>query len=773
MPHSLDSLKKMGLPKTNGRLVVKGVEGTVTIIRDKWGGAHISARSDHDVWFGQGFCHAQERLWQMERTRRFARGTLSEVLGEALVPIDRYYRRLGIQRVSVRDFQQLNHEAQLIVLALCEGVNAAVASMKELPPEFAVLDLQPEKWSPADTIAVWKTIYLTQTTDYTSKIFRAAIARELGPEALAILEPGYPEEAPAVFPPGSTGAGLGEDLVKLLEKVNEFAPLSGPVVGSNNWVVDGHMSASGKPLLAGDPHAVIQVAPVWYMNHLKTADWEATGVNTPGVPGILLYGHNGHVGWTVTNALADISDLFIEKLDASGRKYLYRDRWLDADIRHEEIKVKGKAQPVIEDIPVTIHGPLVSGGPLGPGVPLAWQWTGHKAVTTFECIPGMMRAHTVDEFRESQRHWQGPPMNRVFADTAGNIAYQLLPDIPVRAHGGANPVPVPGWTGDHDWVSTIPFDELPWGKSPARHSIVSANNRVVPRGYRYHVNLGAIPYRAHRIEQMLAEKSSFTVRDFMRMQGDYFSIPAGDMVAALRGIKPDAASRQPLAMLIAWDAVLAPDSAAAALYHIFLQRLLSRVFDCMRRLPGSALVMERWGLTYLAKLARLIRADDRALLELNTGTRGKTWQRVLRESLAEAWDTAVEKLGPDPAKWAWGSLHKQTLVHNLGRAAPYDKLFNLPPVALGGDGSTVFNSGGPYLSSFAPTVGVSFRMILDFADLAHGWWVLPPGQSGVPGSPHYRDGIAPWRSVKYHPLLWDWGEIKAAQEGTLRLAPAP
>lgn len=767
------SLEKHGLPKINGRTEVKGLEGRLAIIRDRWGCAHIDAVSEHDIWFGQGFCHAQDRLWQMERTRRFARGTLSEVLGEALIPVDKYYRRLGLQRVSVRDFPQLNGEAQRILEAFSEGVNAAMASARQMPPEFEVLGLEFEKWSPEDSIAVWKTIFLTQTSDYTAKIFRAALARKLGAQALAILEPGYPEDGPVIIPPGATGKGLGEELSRLLAEVNKVAPLSAPGTGSNNWVVDGTLTKSGMPLLASDPHAVIQIAPVWYMNHLKTPEWEATGVNTPGVPGLLLFGHNEWVGWCVTNAMADMADLFIEKFDKLYGKYLYRGRWLEAEIRHEEIKVKGRKELVIEHIPVTLHGPLVSGGPLGEGVPLSWQWSGHKVITTFECIPGMVRARNVDEFRESQRNWAGPPMNRVTADVEGNIAYQLLPEIPVRAHKGASPVPVPGWTGEYDWQGNIPFDELPWVKNPDRHHFATANNRVVAKDYKYHVNLLTIPYRAQRIEQMLAKKKKFTPEDFMKMQGDYTSIPAVEMVGLLKKVKPAKETRDALKMLTAWDGVLSPDSATAALYEVFLQKLLGRLFDCARGLPGAEVSLERWGLCYLFKLNNLIATDDRALLELNKGTKGKTWARVINESMAEAWVSLADKLGNNPEKWAWGKLHKQTFVHNLGRTPPHDKTFNIGAVGLGGDGTTVFNSGGPYLSSFISTVGVSFRMILDFSDLKHAWWVLPPGQSGHPGSPHYSDGIEPWLKVKYYPMLWDWTEIKENQEGTLRLVPTP
>lgn len=767
-----EHLKSTGLPQIEGTLEVSGLDGPVAVIRDRWGCPHIEAQSEHDIWFAQGFCHAQDRLWQLERTRRFARGTLSEILGEALIPIDRYYRRLGIRRVADRDWPQLNREAREILQAFSDGVNAGIASMRELPPEFKVLELEPERWSPEDSIALWKVIYLTQTVHYGGKVFRAAIARELGAEAAVLLEPEYPEEAPAACPPGSTGKGLGEELDKLIELANELAPFSSAEGGSNNWVVDGHLSASGKPLLAGDPHAVIQIAPVWYQNHLKIPDWEMIGVSTPGVPGILLYGHNGHVGWSVTNAMADIADVFVERFDESYRQYLHRGEWREAEVWHEEIKVKGRSEAVVEDIPVTVHGPLVSGGPISPGVPLAWQWTGQGVVRTFECIRGMATARDVDEFCESQRNWSGPPMNRVVADDSGNIAYQLIPEIPVRAHGGANPVPAPGWTGEYDWVGSIPFEELPCAKNPERHFIATANNRVVPVGYKYHVNALTVVYRAWRVEQLLRSKERFDIKDFMSFQGDRYSIAAATMVGILKKVKPAEETRESLEMLRGWDCILSPESGAAVIYQVFLEKLMGRLFAFAKGKPGAATALARWQLCYLPNLLRQIERDDRSLLDLNRGTRGKTWERVMLDSLKEAQDFLAKNQGPEPSQWALGRLHKQTFVHNLGRTPPHDETFNIPSVGLGGDGTTVFNSGSSYGGDYDSNVGVSFRMILDFADLNRSVWVLPPGQSGHPGSRHYSDGIEPWLNVEYRPMLWDWGDIRANEEGTLQLRPS-
>lgn len=771
MTFTSEQLKKLGLPQIEGVLRVSGLDRPVTIVRDRWGCPHINAQNEHDVWFSNGFCHAQDRLWQIERTRRFARGTMSEILGEPLIHIDKYYRRVGIRRVAEHDWPLLNQEARTILQAFSDGVNAGIASLPKLPPEFKVLEIEPEPWTPIDCIAVWKLVLLAQAEDYNSKVFRAAIVQQLGPQALTFLEPEYPEEAPVICPPGSKGKGLGEELDRLIALVNQLTPFSSLEAGSNCWAVDSHLSASGKPLLAGDPHAVVHIAPIWYQNHLRTPDWEMIGVSSPGVPGIFFYGHNGHVAWAGTNPVADIADLFVERFDKSYREYWHRDQWHEAEVWHEEIKVKGRIEPVVEDIPVTVHGPVISGGPLGSGPALALQWTGQEVMRTFECIAAMAKARDVDEFRESQRNWGGSHMNRVTADDSGNIAYQLIGDIPVRAHGGANAVPAPGWTGEYDWVGNIPFDELPWFKNPARHFIATANNRVIPADYKYHVNLTTRPYRAWRIEELLQSQPHLEIQDFVSIQGDRYSRPAASLGQILTNLEPTAETQQALEMMSHWDCILSPESPDAALYQLFLQKLLGRLFSFARGLPGTATSLDSWQVCYLPKLLQQVERDDRSLLELNENTRGMTWQQVILDSLKEAWDLLSQTQGSDPSQWAWGKLHQQTFVHNLGRTPPHDHTFNLPPVGIGGDSTTVFASWASYQSSFTTTIGTSFRMIVDLADLNRSLWILPPGQSGHPGSPHYSDGIQPWLNLEYHHMLWDWDQIKANQEGTLELTP--
>jgi penicillin amidase len=740
-------LRGSGHPQHEGEIQIQGLNGSVSIVRDAHGVPHITAESEHDVWFAQGFCHGQDRLWQLERFRRFARGTLSEILGEALIPVDRFYRRLGIQRHSERDWLLLGADARKIVRWFTDGVNAAIASFDDLPPEFQVLGIQPDWWTPEDSIAVWRVITFTQMADFTNKILAGSIHAKYGEDAVSLLQPEYPGGAPVVVPTGADAENIGSQLAEILRQAQELVGLTTEGVGSNNWAVSGEKSASGKPLLAGDPHAVVQIAPVWYLNHLTHSEFDVIGASTPGVPGMLMYGHNHKVAWSVTNAIADVSDLFVERFNEDYSLYEHEGEWLAPEVWDEEIAVKGRDEPLREQILVTKHGPVVAGGPGEEGPALAHQWTGHEVLRTFETLPGSFRARDVDEYVDSQSTWVGPPMNKIVADTQGNIAYQLVGDIPLRKHGGANPVPVPGWSGDYDWQGSIPFEQLPSSLNPETHYVATANNRVVDETYPHWIG-GGTPWRAWRIETMLKEDDAFDVAGFQRMQTDRFSMATPIFQAALEKMQV-AEELQPYAdMLKDWDGVLAPDSAAAALYQTTGVALMKRLYAFVSDLPGGSTAAALWRTWPSSKVLEQMTDDNTGLLDLNPETRGRSWSDVVNQALREATAKLHAEQGEDPQSWSWGALHRQRFVHNLGREAPHDETFNIADVPVGGDGSTVFAASVDLRDYRAPS-GVSYRQIIDLDDFAKSVWILPPGQSGHPGSPHYQDGIEPWLKGEY------------------------
>ena len=764
-----EQLRQSGLPRHEGELRLQDLKGTVTIVRDEHGVPHIEAESEHDLWFAQGFCHGQDRLWQLERFRRFARGTLSEILGEALIPVDRFYRRLGVQRHSQRDWPLLGGEARKILRWFSDGVNAAIASFDELPPEFQVLGIQPEWWSPVDSIATWRVITFTQMSPLATKLFAGAVQGRYGAEAVSILQPDYPPDSPVIVPTGGTASDVGAQLASMIDEAGKVAELTPEGVGSNNWAVDGQRSASGKPLLAGDPHAVVQIAPVWYLNHLKHQDFDVIGSSTPGVPGMLMYGHNHHVAWSVTNAIADVSDVFIERFNDDFSRYEHEGEWIEPELWQERIEVKGRDEPIEETILVTKHGPVVSGGPGEEGPALAHQWSGHDVLRTLETLPDSFRARDVHQYMDSQYSWVGPPMNKVLADTSGNIAYQLVGDVPIRRHNGANPFPVPGWSGEFDWTETIPFEKLPRSVNPDTHYVATANNRVVDATYPHWIGSGT-PWRAWRIETLLGERDDFDVAGFQALQTDRYTMAAPLFQSALAGFTIDDDMEPYAALLREWDGVLSPESAGAALYErtgVVLMRSLYATFD---DLPAAEAGGAPWSTWPSAKVLAQMNEGDTRILDLNPATRGQSWSDVFNRALREAATRLREEQGDDAASWAWGVLHHQRFVHNLGREAPHDATFNIPDVAIGGDGSTVFASAVKP-ADFSAGSGVSFRMIVDLDDLSKSVWIVPPGNAGHPGSPHYRDGVEPWLNGEYWSMSTRPEDYTANADATMTLRP--
>lgn len=766
---SPEEIRQSGLPPHDGTLRLPELKGRVEIVRDEHGVPHITAESEHDLWFAQGFCHGQDRLWQLERFRRFARGTLSELLGEPLIGVDRFYRRLGVQRHSERDWPLLGADARKILRWFSDGVNAAIASFDELPPEFQVLGIQPDWWSPVDSIAVWRVIAFTQMRDYHLKIFAGAVHEQFGAEAVKLLQPDYPGEAPVIVPTGADADGLNAQLSEILEQSQDMVAAASDGVGSNNWAVDGEKSASGAPLLAGDPHAVVQLSPVWYLNHLKHQDFDVIGASTPGVPGVLMYGHNHHVAWSVTNAIADVSDLFVERFNDDFTQYEHEGEWYEPEIWHETIEVKGREHAIEEDILVTRHGPVVSGGPGEDGPAMAHQWSGHDVLRTLETLPGSFRARTVQAYIDSQLTWSGPPMNKILADMEGTIAYQLVGDIPVRAHRGGNPVPVPGWTGEYDWIGTVPFEDLPTSVDPDTHYVATANNRVVDETYPHYIG-GGTPWRAWRIETMLRERDDFDVAGFQRMQLDRQTMAAPMLSKALEELDVDEDLDRYAQLLRDWDGVLAPDSAAAAVYQATGTALMRDVSSFLADLPAAAVGRSAWAAWPSPNVLNAITVGDSSILELNPATRDQSWNDVFNRALRAAVEQMRESQGDDAAAWTWSGMHRHHFVHNLGREAPGDAIFNLPDVGLGGDSTTVFASGVDG-RSFQAKSGVSYRMIVDLDDLARSVWVLPPGQVGHPGSPHYGDGVASWLAGDYWSMSTRPEDYAANAESTLVLEP--
>ena len=754
-------LLRRAFPLVAGRLTVRGLQAPVTVIRDRWGVPHLYAENAHDLFFAQGYVHAQDRMWQMDFNRRVPSGRLSELFGEVTLPSDRFLRTIGMRRSADAERSRLDPEALAALGAYAAGVNAWLdRNASRLPLEFTILRYRPEPWTPTDTLAFGKFLAWTLGGNWRYQLLRAHLIARFGVEGLRVLLPPYPSDAPVVVPPSARARSWGT--TALLRLVDAGGLRAG--LGSNNWVLSGSRTETGRPILANDPHLEAQMPSIWYEMHLHGGPYDVIGATIPGVPGVLI-GHNADVAWGVTNAAPDVQDLYIERFDPSDpTRYLYRGRWEPATVVRETIRVRGRPDPVAADVRITRHGPILNDVVDGLGSFLALRWTALDPGTIFASVLRLDRARTWREFRAALRLWTVPAQNFVYADRQGNIGYQLPGRIPIRA-GGGGLTPVPGWTGEYEWIGEIPFDRLPSVLNPPRGYIVTANNQIVPDDYPYLVSHEWDPgFRAKRIETLLAPIRRATIADMRTIQMDLGSLPAQETIRALAGLH---LAREPaaglLAELRAWDGVLGAESRPAAIYEAFRLTLTPLVFKDALGGELYTRYLERSEAWQLA-LLRLLRTPASGWW----GARGR--DAVVEEALVEAHALLTRHLGADRSRWTWGRLHTMRFVHPLGRIPGLAWIFNARAPQTGGDLFTV-NNGGFAPDTFSQIIVASYRQIIDLADWDRSIAIHATGQSGLPFHGHYRDFVVLWASGRYHPMLFSRARIQQAADGTLTLAP--
>ena len=790
-------LMRRPLPKTRGKLRLPGLHEPVEVITDRYGVPHIYAHNEDDLFFAQGYIHAQERLWQMELNRRIASGRLSEIFGDIALEADRFSRRLGMHRAAAAAEAQLAEHIRRILGSYARGVNTFI-EQHNLSIEFKLLRFKPAPWQIAHSIQWGKMMAWNLGSNWETEIIRARIVAKLGAERAAILEAGYDPSHPLIIPPGVQYAGIN---LGMLEQYEELKQLSGfgMMGGSNNWVVDGSMSVTGLPILCNDPHLGQAAPSIWFECHLVAGDIDVVGASFPGTPGIVI-GHNQHIAWGITNAVSDVEDLYVEKFHPHNpHLYEYQGKWEEAQVIREEIKVRGHKTPTIEEVLVTRHGPILvnmlpptNGNPTNQNgsntdtgeLPLALRWTGLELHSIVSALQKLNRASNWEDFRNALRDWDVPPQNIIFGDSEGNIGYVMAGAIPIRAKGQAL-LPVPGWTGEYEWTGYIPFDELPQTYNPTQHFIVTANNRVVNDDYPYYItNEWLNGYRAQRIRDLLTSKGKLALSDMATIQGDQFALPAVEIVPHILKVATDERRAKALDILRSWDYILHPDSPGAAIYTTFLSTLERLVFSAilgddetlinMYLGVGSTIMSLQNSYSSRSKplLIRLLNQHDDSWFANSAIANGpKTWDAAI----ANAFDAAVEelrdKLGDDIARWKYGSIHKMTYNHALGAVKPLNKIFNRGPFPLGGDIDTV-NMGATLPNQPEVVITVpSYRQIVNLADLKASLSGHSPGQSGHPASKHYADFIKPWLNVEHHPMLFERSMIEANAEGTLLMVP--
>jgi penicillin amidase len=769
--------------QTDGTLEVSGLQASVQVIRNDKGVPNIYAENEHDLFFAQGYVHAQDRLWQMEFFRRYGDGTLSEILGKPAIDSDRQARYFGLRRIAEKSWAEMDSDTRAMMEAYADGINAYVNTHRDrLPLEFTILSDNPEPWTPVDTLT-WGTVmaYYTQRFNHDYELFRAKVVAELGESAAEDLLPAYAPGTPTILPAGVESYKWLRG-VSLQELDTEYV---GDLTfwGSGAWVVDGAHTQTGKPMLANDPHLPVWIPSMWYENGLHGGRFDVVGFALPGVPWVMV-GHNQHIAWGFANMNPDVEDFYIEKLNdpKDPTQYEYMGKWYDLETITETIKVKG-SEPVVLNIHLTRHGPIMNDlFGLSDTPPLAHRWAVADGRQVARAIAQLNIAQNWNEFHAALRYWEAIGQTFLYADVDGNIGLQTAGIVPIRVPKHLGIVPVPGWTDEYEWQGYIPFDEMPSMFNPSSGYLFSANSRVAPDDYPYRISYDWFSpgYRAQRMEKLLkakvAEGKPFTMDDMRNIQADTYSIPGELLRPYLLALTPENDQQtKSLSYIKSWNLDYDVNSVGAAVFETWVSFMIDNTVN--DELGAHGLVNYVGAYPWLKKspavTAMMQNPNNAWFDDVNTPAK-ETRDDIVRRSLSDALAWLTKWYGDDPAKWNWGQMHQVRFNHTpFENAGPMvSSIFSSKTYpAPGSNFSLNLSYGQRGSQSFDIWAGASIRMILDLSDWDAMRAATATGQSGQLFHPNREDQIQDWLAVMCHVSPFSKDAVKAEAAATLTLKP--
>ena len=763
------------LPRKSGEIRATQLAATAEIVRDVQGVPYIFAENQRDAAFALGVAHAQDRLWQMELQRRLGAGRLSEILGSRTLSVDRNMRTMGFYRHAEASVAGLSHELQDLFHAYAAGVNSWIRERPgALPPEFLLLRHTPEPWRPADSLVWAKLMGERLSGNFRDELLRARLRSDLSDDEIDGLWPAYPSDAPLTG--GDRASLIPDRALNTLIVENPATHVTSEA--SNAWVVHGARTATGKPILANDPHLRFGAPILWYLATVETPDHSITGATVPGLP-VFLLGHNGHVAWGLTATQADLQDVFVERLDpADPERYLTPTGSQPFVTRRELIKVRGS-----DDVPLNVrstrHGPVISGI---FGMPPGFSGSGmHVAVlaatyltdsdTSAEAIFRMNRAKNTAGFRNALKLLHTPVLNVFFADTEGEIGFVAAGHVPIRARGQGY-LPSAGWDGAHDWQGPLAFDDLPQATNPTQGYIASANNPVVARNPADFISRDwAAPYRARRIEQRLKNFMAHDLQSSTDLQMDSVSAMAIELLPVLleHASSSDPHVTEAVALLAKWDRKMDRRRPEPAIFNAWMRALNKALYAD----ELGASFAGFWGLR--PRLVRNILKNRRSWCnDLRTAAE-ESCEIVVTESLGRALNELDKKFpGRVMADWRWGDLHQARFENPVLRGVKFISGLSTLEIPTDGGGYTV-NRGTMRVRNgarpFSHIHGAGFRAVYDLSNLAASRFTIATGQSGIFFSPHYDNFLERWRDGGFVRLDQSRRQLAATAKSIYTLRP--
>ncbi len=777
-------------PKTSGSLTLTVLNQPVSIYRDELGVPHILAGNEEDAYAAMGFVHAQDRLWQMELTRRIGQGRLSELFGNSTVEFDRMVRTIGFQHIAEGLTKNLHPEARRALEAYTQGVNAYIEiSRGKYPIEFDMLNYEPEPWTVENSVMISRLLAWELNMSWWFKLEIGDIVDRFGEEKAGSLFPSYPTSAPVIVGSyrGKT-AELFKGFRSTAVAMRSFLGWEGTGMGSNSWVVSGARSTTGKPLLANDPHLVITNPSKWYQLSVQGGALAVEGVSIPGVPAVII-GRNTTIAWGLTNVMADDADFFIEKIDSTApHYYIVDDKSRPMTIHDEEIKVHDSASVVVQ-VRSTHHGPIISAihasthpelGQRPTHIEQTQQvsmaWTGLQTDSDeIEAFISLNHSSNWQEFRNAVRLFTVPGQNFIYADKEGNIGYQAGVRIPVR--GAANPLfPQPGWISKNDWRGFVPFEALPSLYNPPEGFIATANNKTVDDSYPYYIStLWEPPSRIMRIRELLSAQQQFSPEDFARIQNDTYSPLARELVPYILKAYDSVSVSDPfietsLNYFRNWDFQFTSTDVATTIYNAWFVYLLRNTL--LDELGEDAL----YNYVFLSNvplrvMPQLLRDSTSAWFDDVRTPQVETRDDIIRKSLSDAVADIRGRFGDEMKSWLWGELHTIRMRHLFGEKKPLDLVFNLGPYQLGGASTTLISGEYSFNRPYDAVVASSMRQIIDLSNSMMMQSVITSGESGQPFSRHFSDQVTLWLEGNYHTLTLEKAIIEKSGWDCLLLEP--